>query len=136
MLTGGLAAGIVAAIWSAVLCVWDLRARRLPDALTLPAGFIALGWAVTHPVGWWGMAWPLIYLAIGRGVGGGDVKLALPLGVAVAGVTGGVVGVLVAMALASALTLVHAFVVRERAVAHGPSMIAAAWMCCAGAFVH
>jgi prepilin peptidase CpaA len=71
----------VAANWTLVLCmvaftfaaaVWDLRERRIPNALTLPV--FAAGWvfqAVCH--GWPGLADGALGFVAGGG--GGDVKL-------------------------------------------------------------
>jgi leader peptidase (prepilin peptidase) / N-methyltransferase len=126
----------------------DLRHRRLPDALTLPAAALA-------PVA----LFPLGAAAVGRGLvagvvavaahavvravapaalGAGDVKLAASLGTA----TGGVSWAALAMAgvAASALSLVLAVVTlavggRWIEVAHGPSMLAAAWLVVAAAAV-
>ncbi|WJY68158.1 prepilin peptidase [Corynebacterium auris] len=130
MLIGGSAIFFLACagVWSAALAVWDASARRLPDALTLPAGAAALGWCFAWPVGLWGLAWPALYLLPARGIGGGDIKLALPLGVAVA-CCGGPLWVLVAVAGAGALTLAAAAVTGARALPHGPAMLASAWVC-------
>ncbi|SDS00659.1 prepilin peptidase [Corynebacterium timonense] len=117
-----------AVLWSTALACVDVTQRRLPDALTLPAGALALAWCVVRPVGLWGLVWPVLYLLPARGIGGGDVKLAVSLGVAVA-CTAGPVWVLVAVAAASALTLAAAALTRSAAVAHGPAMLAAAWVC-------
>lgn len=118
---------IVAGVWSVALMLIDVKTRRLPDLLTLPAAAVALGYCFVEPAGWWGMIWPVLYAAVGTGIGGGDVKLAVPLGVALA-VTGGVGAVLAGMLLGSALTLVFLLLTRSRETAHGPSMLAAAWI--------
>lgn len=118
---------IAAAVWSAVLIVTDLREQRLPDAWTLPACAAAIVACAINPAGWWGLMWPVAYVLAGRGVGGGDVKLALPLG-AVLALAGGAGAVLAGMLLASAFTVVILLVRRRRIGAHGPSMLAGAWI--------
>ncbi|WP_291313680.1 prepilin peptidase [Corynebacterium sp. UBA2622] len=122
------AAGVIAAAWSAVLVHYDLRSHRLPDALTLPAGAAALASCAAWPEGLWGLAWPALYLLVGRGIGGGDIKLSLPLGVAVAALASPP-AILAAVGVSSALTLAAAAVLRARGAPHGPSMLAAAWLC-------
>ncbi len=129
----GVAAGVV-----------DVRHRRLPDALTLPAGCVA-------PL----VALPLGAAAVGRGLlgslvavlgygavhalrpdalGAGDVKLAASLGVVLGAASWGALAA--AATLAGLFTGVAALVVvgahrvgrRGRGVPHGPSMLAAAWL--------
>ena len=131
------AGGIVAGVWSISLVLYDVSQRRLPDFLTLPAAALALIFCVFYPQGLWGLVWPALYLLLAvrgssdrstdAGIGGGDIKLAVPLGVALAGV-GGVLAVLAAMLLASALTIVFLLIKRLPDTAHGPSMLAAAWI--------
>lgn len=131
------AGGIVAGVWSIALVLYDVSQRRLPDFLTLPAAALALISCVFYPQGLWGLVWPALYLLLAvrgssdrstdAGIGGGDIKLAVPLGVALAGV-GGALAVLAAMLLASALTIVFLLIKRLRDTAHGPSMLAAAWI--------
>ncbi|WP_408933100.1 A24 family peptidase [Corynebacterium marquesiae] len=94
--------GIIYCSWAAVLSWWDVRQRRLPDWLTLPAAALSLTVA-----NWSGLWWPGIYLVLGlahAGVGGGDIKLALPLGMLV-GHVAGFMGVVAASGCASMLTL-------------------------------
>lgn len=119
--------GVVAAIWSVALVIWDIRHQRLPNQLTLPAAVVAICVSAFHPVGLWGLVWPVAYFVLGKGIGGGDVKLAVPLGVGVA-LAGGLSGVLAAMLLSSALTLAILLGSNRAVTAHGPSMIAAAWL--------
>lgn len=118
---------VVAAMWSVALVTWDIRHQRLPNLLTLPAAVVAICVSVFHPVGWWGLVWPVAYFILGKGIGGGDVKLAVPLGVGVA-LAGGLAGVLLAMLLSSALTLAILLGTKRTVTAHGPSMVAAAWL--------
>ncbi|MCS3779940.1 prepilin peptidase [Tsukamurella ocularis] len=128
----GLFGGVFLA-WCAALCWFDVRERRLPNVLTLPAACVALVgslWAVFD-----GAPAPLVgavlwaavngaaFLALGMGAG--DVKLAPPLGAAVAW-CGGVPAVLLAVLGAQVLTLAWALVARDRTVPHGPPMMGAA----------
>lgn len=125
---GGLV-GILVVAWAAALWRFDVRERRLPAWLTLPAAAGALPWISLA-----GCAWAGLYLALGvarGGIGGGDIKLALPLGIAVAHVAGWS-GVLAAVFLANVATLVaqaarwHWAGAGDPAPAHGPGMLAAA----------
>src|SRR5688572_20078399 len=80
---------MLAVVVALIACVFDLRSRRIPNALTfgaaagalafaaLTGGFTALGWSV----GGWALAtamWIPIY-ALG-GMGAGDVKLMAAIG--------------------------------------------------------
>ena len=70
--------------WGCALIIYDIRFKRLPNYLTLPAALISLWWF--SPVG---LIWPGLYIALAlatqRGsIGGGDLKLAIPLGMATA----------------------------------------------------
>lgn len=122
------------ALWAGALVVHDLRSRRLPDRLTLPAVPVAWVLAVASGHPWavlGGLGWFLLCVLPGRltprwRVGGGDAKLALSLGVAPA-VAGGAAGVLLAVAGASLVTLVFALSprVRARGLLHGPGMLLA-----------
>lgn len=119
--------GIVALGWSAALVFYDVSELRLPDWLTVPAAIAALVLCVVHPLGLWGLIWPVTYLIFGSGIGGGDVKLAVPLGVGCA-LAAGVIAVGAAIAISSGLTLLVALALRRCAVPHGPSMLSAAWL--------
>ncbi|WP_350308260.1 A24 family peptidase [Corynebacterium afermentans] len=128
--TGGFAAyaaGAVFLAWSALLCVFDIRERRLPDALTGPPAVAALTACLWQPSLAWGLLWPTWYLLVGRGIGGGDIKLAVPLGVACAA-AGGPLGVVAAFGLSGLFTVGVAVVFRKRSVPHGPSMLCALWV--------
>ncbi len=81
---GSLVLVVVVALFTAAAAVWDIRQRRIPNALTLPV--FAAGWvyqAVFH--GWQGLGQGALGFLVGFGVlfvlwiigggGGGDVKL-------------------------------------------------------------
>lgn len=128
---GGFLGVSVAVSWSLTLCWFDITRRRLPNALTVPpalAGVVAtlVALAVGQPQIVGALLWPGIYLASGRGVGGGDIKLAVPLGVVCAAV-GGLPAVLLAIGLSGLVTGYFAAVSGSRTMPHGPSMLAAAW---------
>lgn len=132
-----LVASSLAVLWSGALLLFDVREQRLPDMLTLPAAVCALGFCVMEPHALWGLVWPLGYALVGGGIGGGDVKLAVPLGVAVAYCSrpAELLGVLAAIALAGLITVATGLVTRRRALAHGPAMLFAAWSVVVGAAV-
>ncbi|MEY8565397.1 A24 family peptidase [Corynebacteriaceae bacterium 7-707] len=133
-MAGWIAGGLAVLAWAVALTVQDLRHRRLPDLLTVPA--VPVVWAVVLVTGHgWavlgGVSWFLMCVLPGRlsdrlRAGGGDAKLALSLG-AVAAATGGVVGLLWTVAVASVVTLLFALIpgVRNDSVPHGPGMLAA-----------
>lgn len=120
----GIFGGIIYGLWAAALSWWDIRERRLPDALTIPAGVLSVAFA-----NWGGLFWPLLYLLValwGAGIGGGDIKLALPLGMLV-GATAGPLAVIIACGGAAVLTLIASDIARTKGgVPHGPSMLVAA----------
>ena len=99
-------------VWTVALVVTDLRSRRLPDVLTVPAAVFAAVWAVVTgvPVAvLGGVGWFLLSVLPGLlsrrlAAGGGDAKLALSLGTVAAGV-GGVFGWLLVVGAASAVTV-------------------------------
>lgn len=120
-----------------ILCGWafclgqsDVHHRRLPDGLTLPpavAAVLITGWIAPNEL-LPGVSWFLVYLflgtATGGGIGGGDIKLALPLGVLTT-VTAGFAGMCVAVALAGGLTTGILFITRKGSLPHGPAMLVA-----------
>ena len=115
--------------WTSMLVVSDLGHRRLPDSLTLPpaAAGVAVVALVEPSLLPASLCWALLYLGLGvagGGIGGGDVKLALSLGV-VLSVLGGVTGVLLAVVAAAGFSAAAMAIRRSTSVAHGPSMIAA-----------
>ena len=120
-------AALLALAWSVALVIVDLRQQRLPNALTLPAGAVTVALCFFFPTGWWGLLWPGLYLFSPQGVGGGDVKLALPLAM-VCVISGKLPAVLVAIGVSGLFTVLMAWLSRSRTVAHGPSMLATTWL--------
>ncbi|WP_260853085.1 prepilin peptidase [Corynebacterium glyciniphilum] len=130
----GVIGGLIVLVWAGTLAVYDIRYRRLPDWLTLPAvpaawvGVILLGhgWAVVGGAAWFLLCVLPGMLSARLRAGGGDAKLALSLG-AVAAAAGGVVGLAATIAAASAVTLLFALfpTVRSSALPHGPGMLIA-----------
>lgn len=117
--------GVFWAVCAGLLLI-DVTTHRIPDIITIPAGIAALVYCVWHPEAAWGLMWPATYLLLPMGgIGGGDIKLALPLGVVVAQAAS-VPGVLAAVGLAGLMTGVVGVMGRRKAIAHGPSMILAA----------
>lgn len=120
----GIFGGLIYGLWASALSWWDIRERRLPDALTIPVGVLSVTFAT-----WGGLAWPLLYLLValfGAGIGGGDIKLALPLGMLV-GATAGPLAVIIACGGAAVLTLLASGIARAKGgVPHGPSMVVSA----------
>lgn len=128
-----IAAACLVLAWLAALSCYDIRERRLPNALTLTGAAAVLAGATAAGRGSAALAGTgaltAVYLAVhcAGGMGAGDVKLALGLG-ALTGCFG--VGVWFLAALgAPLLTAVLGAVGRLRggadgtaAVPHGPSM--------------
>ena len=126
--------------WAVLLAVCDVRASRLPDALTLsayPAAAVLLACAavfssrdlvVPAVLGLLLFAggYLLIRAVSARSMGPGDVKLAGSLGAVVGAVS--VPAVFGCMVAAAVVTLVLAWRQPGRAVAHGPAMLAPAWL--------
>lgn len=121
---GGAATVIVG--WAVALVLADERRHHLPDLLTLPAALGALAGALlTEPaVALGGVAWAALHVP-GRGIGGGDVKLAMSLGT-LAAAAGGVGAVILAVLTASAVSVGRGVVTRVKVVPHGPSMLVGA----------
>ncbi|MGH3901485.1 MAG: prepilin peptidase [Pseudonocardiaceae bacterium] len=135
----------LALAWVGVLLgAADVVARRLPDALTLPAypvvtvllavaaagvGSVdllvrALGGALL-----WAGGYAAVRLIAPNALGGGDVKLAGSVGALTAAASWP--GLLVAVLMATVLTAAvagPARVLGYRDVPHGPAMLAAAWL--------
>src|SRR5689334_6092865 len=77
-----------ASVWLAVLAVYDIRERRLPNALTLPGAVAVLvvaglagcgGPALLGGLGLFAV-YLVVHLIAPRAMGAGDVKLALGVG--------------------------------------------------------
>jgi leader peptidase (prepilin peptidase) / N-methyltransferase len=115
-------------LWMVALSCYDLRQRRLPNALTLPGAAVVLALAAVAgrglPATTGAMALSAVYLVVHlcapAGMGAGDVKLAVGLG----GLTGafGVAPWLLAAIGAPLLTVSCAALLRRRALPHGPAM--------------
>lgn len=123
----------------------DLLRHRLPDALTLPALPVAL--MLTTPLGGAAVGraasgaavlaggYLLIRLVAPAALGAGDVKLAAPVGAALAAVSWP--ALLLGALVASVLTLlmsVALWACSDRGVPHGPALLAAGWLVVGGAF--
>jgi leader peptidase (prepilin peptidase)/N-methyltransferase len=127
----GLTVGVVLA-WLVALCCCDIRARRLPNALTLPgaavillaAGFAGRGLPALAGAAALAAVYLLVHLASPAAMGAGDVKLAVGLG-GLAGCFGVGVWFLAAL-VAPLLTALLGLAVRAGTgaltVPHGPSM--------------
>ncbi|WP_367137689.1 prepilin peptidase [Saccharothrix sp. HUAS TT1] len=117
-----------------LLVVTDLRCRRLPDALTLPA-YPAVGvalwlggadlWRAAAGCLLFGGCHLAVRLLSPSAMGGGDVKLAGPLGAVLASVSW--TALPAAAVLASAVTLALGLRWRSGGVPHGPGLLAATW---------
>jgi leader peptidase (prepilin peptidase)/N-methyltransferase len=119
--------------WLVALTLYDVRQRRLPNALTLPgaAGVLLVaatdGRLVPALVGAIGLVVPYlaVHLIAPGAMGAGDVKLAVGLG-ALTGMFGFDAWVLAAIGAPLLTALWGLVVLRSRgAVAHGPSMCVA-----------
>ncbi|MCP2159163.1 leader peptidase (prepilin peptidase) / N-methyltransferase [Williamsia serinedens] len=114
-------------VWLLVLTGTDLRARRLPNTLTMPGVIAAVVAGVTHPsvaVAVAVAALPYLVAVLTGSCGAGDLKLAVVAGA----LAGDALRAGAVVALAAALT-VAAIVVRcrdcPRTVAHGPALASA-----------
>jgi leader peptidase (prepilin peptidase)/N-methyltransferase len=122
--------------WFTALTVYDVRQRRLPNALTLPGAAVVLAVAVATgrgvPALVGAAALALFYLGIHlmtpTGMGAGDVKLAIGVGALTGsfGVDAWVLAALGAPVLTAMWAIAVAFRGRAATVPHGPSMCAAA----------
>lgn len=120
--------------WATALSFFDIRERRLPNALTLSGAAVLLAVAVGTGHGATALAGALglsglylvVHLAAPAALGAGDVKLALGCG-ALTGALGTEVWVLAAVGapLLTAVGGVLAALRGRSAVPHGPSMCAA-----------
>ena len=131
--------GLGAAVaWLVALTVYDVRQRRLPNALTLPGAVAVLVVATLAGRGTWallgGVALAALYLLVHLiappAMGAGDVKLALGVG-ALTGAFGSDAWVIAAVGAPLLTAVWGLFVLRPRGmrarvtVPHGPSMCAA-----------
>lgn len=122
-----MAAGVVL-LWMAALSTYDVRSRRLPNALTLPgaAGILLVaaltGRGLPALAGAAALtgAYLAVHLVAPAAMGAGDVKLALGLG-GLAGCFGPDVWSLAALG-APLLTALWGLLRGPGAVPHGPSM--------------
>ncbi|MGH3870673.1 MAG: prepilin peptidase [Pseudonocardiaceae bacterium] len=131
--------------WAGVLlAAADVVARRLPDALTLPAYLVVTVLLIIAAAGvgdvdlvvrglggavLWAGGYAAVRLIAPNALGGGDVKLAGSLGALAAASSWP--GLLLAVLVASALTVAAAGPARVfgyRDVPHGPAMLAATWL--------
>ncbi|SRX95598.1 hypothetical protein [Amycolicicoccus subflavus DQS3-9A1] [Mycobacterium shimoidei] len=119
---------VAMALWMGVLSGYDIAQRRLPNWLTLPGAVVVIaaahiaGRGLSAVLGGSVLAglYAVVHLVSRRGMGAGDVKLALGLG-ALTGCYGADVWFLAAL-VAPVLTTVVALVRGVRRVPHGPSM--------------
>ena len=130
---GEVLAGAGVLMWLAALTIYDVRQRRLPNALTLPGAALLLIAALMAgrglPALCGALALATVYLVVHliapTAMGAGDVKLALGVG-ALTGAFGVDAWVLAALAAPMLTAAWGIVVVRGRgAVPHGPSMCAA-----------
>jgi leader peptidase (prepilin peptidase)/N-methyltransferase len=122
--------------WFAALSVYDVRQRRLPNALTLPGAAVVLAVAAATGRGVPAMvgaaALTLLYLGVHlvvpAGMGAGDVKLAIGVGALTGsfGVDAWVLAAFGAPLLTAICAVPVAFQGRAATVPHGPSMCVAA----------
>ena len=128
--------GVCVLAWLAVLSLYDIRERRLPNWLTIPGAAVILALAAAH-----GRAIPAllgatalfavygaVHLVSSAAMGAGDVKLAIGIG-ALTATFGGEVWLLAALAaplLTAGWAVVTVLRRSERTVPHGPSMCLAA----------
>jgi leader peptidase (prepilin peptidase)/N-methyltransferase len=125
-------AGAFVSAWLVVLCVYDIRERRLPNWLTMPGALaiLAVAAAVGHGLpallGAIGLAglYLVVHLISPAAMGAGDVKLAAGVG----GLTGTfgfdvwALGAVIAPLLTAMWACVCVVRRSESAVPHGPSM--------------
>jgi leader peptidase (prepilin peptidase) / N-methyltransferase len=120
----------------------DLAARRLPDALTLPASVLAL--AALVPLGattlaagtvgavLLGGAFAVVHLAAPGALGAGDVKLAPAVGAPLAAASWGALAVVPLLAAAGVVVAATATALarggRPGPVPYGPPFLVAAWL--------
>jgi leader peptidase (prepilin peptidase) / N-methyltransferase len=128
--------GVFASTWLVLLCVYDIRERRLPNWLTMPGALAIIAVAVVAgrgvPALWGAIGLAGLYLVVHlispASMGAGDVKLAAGVG----GLTGAfgfdawALAAVTAPLLTAAVAVVCVVRRSESAVPHGPSMCLAA----------
>jgi leader peptidase (prepilin peptidase)/N-methyltransferase len=131
-------AGVCVLVWLAALSVYDVRARRLPNWLTMPGAAAVLAVAAVHGRGVPALlgavvlfaGYAVVHLVSPTAMGAGDVKLAIGIG-GLTAAFGSDVWLLAALG-APVLTAGWALVIlvrrSEKTVPHGPSMCLAAVM--------
>jgi leader peptidase (prepilin peptidase) / N-methyltransferase len=135
MMGAGVAGACVLA-WFTALSVYDVRQRRLPNALTLPGAVVVLVVAAVAGRGLPALAGAaalaLLYLGVHlvapAGMGAGDVKLAIGVGALTGslGLDAWVLAALTAPLLTAGLACVALCRRSGSTVPHGPSMCVAA----------
>jgi leader peptidase (prepilin peptidase)/N-methyltransferase len=123
--------------WFAVLLTaTDVLHRRLPDALTLPAYPVLA--ALLVPAGLdvglralaggllFGLGHLVVRLVSPGALGGGDVKLAVPLGAVLGAVSYGALAL--GAVLASGLSLLVGLTRPDGGIPHGPGLLASTWL--------
>jgi leader peptidase (prepilin peptidase)/N-methyltransferase len=134
----GVVAGACVLAWLAALSVYDVRARRLPNWLTMPGAVVILAAAAVHGRGAAAVAgaialftvYAVVHLVSPTAMGAGDVKLAIGIG-ALTATFGSDVWLLAALGapvLTGGWAVVSVMRRSEHTVPHGPSMCAAAVM--------
>ena len=131
-------AGACVLAWLAALSVYDVRARRLPNWLTMPGAAVIVAAAAVHGRGAAAVAgalalfvgYAVVHLVSPTAMGAGDVKLAIGIG-ALTATFGSDVWLLAALGaplLTAGWAVVSVMRRSEQTVPHGPSMCAAAAM--------
>ena len=131
-------AGVCVLVWLGALSVYDVRARRLPNWLTMPGAAAILTTAAVHgrgvaavvgAVALFGV-YAVVHLMSPSAMGAGDVKLAIGIGALTASFGSDVwlLAALGAPVLTAGLALVTVIRRSEHTVPHGPSMCVAAVM--------
>lgn len=129
-------AGICVLAWFAVLSTYDIRARRLPNWLTMPGAVVILTMAAIHGRGASALLgalalsaiYILVHLISSSAMGAGDVKLAIGIGALTAsfGTDVWLLAALAAPLLTAGWAIVAVLRRSAQAVPHGPSMCLAA----------
>jgi len=129
-------AGVCVLMWLTALSLYDVRARRLPNWLTMPGAAAILTVAAIHGRGVPAVVgavalfavYAVVHLVSPTAMGAGDVKLAIGIG-ALTATFGNDVWLLAALGapvLTAGWALVSMMHRSEQTVPHGPSMCVAA----------